>query len=120
MRFVLVRSARSCWEFTNLVNSGVPFQKTTAAVSKLSPSTSIVNGTLLTGALLGNNVVMKGGEEEDTLNVPRVALGLCEGLPHPKVNEMNRTRRLAGRKRGYRIVTSCYGPMMLLLLRRVS
>src|ERR1700761_6243823 len=108
MRSVLVRSARSCWEFTNLVNSAVPFQKTTAAVSKLAPSTSIVNGTLLTGALFGSNLAMKGEEEDDTLKIPWVALGLCEGFPHPRLNKMNRTRRLAGTKRKYRIATSCY------------
>jgi hypothetical protein len=83
MRFVLIRSARSCWEFTNLVNLGVPFQKTTAAVSKSAPLTSIVNGTLLTGALFGNNVAIKRGEEEDILKIPWAVLGLCEGLPHP-------------------------------------
>src|SRR5205814_7012062 len=114
--FVLVRSARSCWEFTNVVNNGVPFQKTTASASKLVPFTSMVKGTLLTGALFGNNDVTEGGEEENTLKVPGVALGLCEGFPHPRVIRINRTNRLAGSKPGYRIATSCRfrcRPMML-------
>src|SRR5256885_4852190 len=116
MRFVPVRSAKSCWEFTNLVNSVVPFQKTTASASKLVPMISIVKGTLLVGALFGNNVVMEGKEEEDTLKVPGVAFGLCDGPPHPRVNKMNRTKMVAGRKPGYRIATSCSfrRPMMLL------
>jgi hypothetical protein len=42
-----------------------------------------VNGTLLTGALFGNNVAIKRGEEEDILKIPWAVLGLCEGLPHP-------------------------------------
>jgi hypothetical protein len=75
MRFVLLMSARSFWEFTNLVNSGVPFQKTIASIVKLAPSTSIVNGTLLTGALFGNNAVMEGGEKALPRKPPLAALG---------------------------------------------
>jgi hypothetical protein len=84
MRFVLVRSAKSRWELTNLVDNGFPFQKTIASVPKLAPSTSMVKTTLLTGALSGDNAVMEGGELS-RLRDPWVAFGSCQELPHPRV-----------------------------------
>jgi hypothetical protein len=73
------------------VNSGVPFQKTTASVSKLLPLTSIVKGTLLTGALFGNNLMIKGGEEESTLKFPTGSSGIMRGTSASQTEQNKQT-----------------------------
>jgi hypothetical protein len=45
----------------NVVDCGVPCQKTTASVVKLLPLIVIMKGTLLTGTLPGVNVMIDGG-----------------------------------------------------------